>query len=253
LRHAFPQATIAGVEHPGRAYVFAPTYRKALEAARIVFATTDLVVDGLPFRARTFDAVVFAEVIEHLPPSAVPDVLAEIGRVLMAARAPRHLHGPGGPRRARRRRTVPTVTAPGPRTPYAEHRLDLGESRLRKLLRLLAGEPRGRVLDVGCAGGELAEILHARGWRVDGVEREPELVRTAERHGIAVRLSDFDREPLPWDTATFDAAVAGEVIEHVVDTDHLLGELARVIRPGGALVVTTPNLASLENRLRLLF
>jgi len=145
------------------------------------------------------------------------------------------------------------VTAPGPRTPYAEHRLDLGESRLRKLLRLLAGEPRGRVLDVGCAGGELAEILHARGWRVDGVEREPELVRTAERHGIAVRLSDFDREPLPWDTATFDAAVAGEVIEHVVDTDHLLGELARVVRPGGALVVTTPNLASLENRLRLLF
>jgi len=127
------------------------------------------------------------------------------------------------------------VTAPGPRTPYAEHRLDLGESRLRKLLRLLAGEPRGRVLDVGCAGGELAEILHARGWRVDGVEREPELVRTAERHGIAVRLSDFDREPLPWDTATFDAAVAGEVIEHVVDTDHLLGELARVVRPGGAL------------------
>ena len=83
LRHAFPQATIAGVEHPGRAYVFAPTYRKALEAARVVFATTDLVVDGLPFRARTFDAVVFAEVIEHLPPSAVPDVLAEIGRVLM--------------------------------------------------------------------------------------------------------------------------------------------------------------------------
>ncbi len=51
LRHAFPQATIAGVEHPGRAYVFAPTYRKALEAARIVFATTDLAVDGLPFRA----------------------------------------------------------------------------------------------------------------------------------------------------------------------------------------------------------
>jgi hypothetical protein len=52
LRHAFPQATITGVDHPGRAYVFTPAYRKALEAARIVFATSDLVVDGLPFRAR---------------------------------------------------------------------------------------------------------------------------------------------------------------------------------------------------------
>jgi 2-polyprenyl-3-methyl-5-hydroxy-6-metoxy-1,4-benzoquinol methylase len=147
---------------------------------------------------------------------------------------------------------VPIVTAPGSRTSYAAHALDLGESRMRKLLELLAAEPRGRLLDVGCAGGEFGAILRTRGWRVDGVEREPELAKAAASRGIAVRVSDFDREPLPWDAATFDAAVAGEVIEHVLDTDHLLGELARVVRPGGALVVTTPNLASLENRLRLL-
>jgi len=46
--------------------------------------------------------------------------------------------------------------------------------------------------------------------------------------------------------------VLAEVIEHVVDTDHVLGEIARVLRPGGVLVITTPNLASLENRVRLL-
>ena len=83
LRRVFPRATVAGVDHPGRAYVFVPAYRKALEAARIVFAAADLVVDGLPFRTRVFDTVVFAEVVEHLPPNAVPDVLAEIGRVLV--------------------------------------------------------------------------------------------------------------------------------------------------------------------------
>ena len=140
----------------------------------------------------------------------------------------------------------------GHRTSYTGHRLDLRESRLRKLLRLLEGEPRGRLLDVGCAGGELAAVLMALGWHVEGVEREAALVEAARGRGISVRCADFDREPLPWGSASFDAAVAGEVIEHVIDTDHLLSEVARVLRPRGVLVVTTPNLASLENRFRLL-
>lgn len=47
----------------------------------------------------------------------------------------------------------------GHETSYAGHHLDLRESRLRKLLRLLEGELRGRLLDIGCAGGELAAVL----------------------------------------------------------------------------------------------
>ena len=138
------------------------------------------------------------------------------------------------------------------RTNYAAHRMDLRESRIRKLLRLLESEPRGRLLDVGCAGGELAALLAARGWRVQGAEAEPALLDAARARGIEARAVDVDRAPLPWPDGAFDAVVAAEVIEHVVDTDHLLGEIARVLRPGGALIVTTPNLASLENRLRLL-
>ncbi len=139
-----------------------------------------------------------------------------------------------------------------PQTSYAKHRLDLGESRIRKLLKLLDGEPRGRLLDIGCAGGELTTLLGTLGWQVEGVEREPALVAVAGSRGIPVRCLDFDREPFPWAPASFDAAVAGEVLEHVIDTDHLLGEAARILRPGGVLVVTTPNLASFENRIRLL-
>jgi 2-polyprenyl-3-methyl-5-hydroxy-6-metoxy-1,4-benzoquinol methylase len=138
------------------------------------------------------------------------------------------------------------------RTPYGEHRTDLGESRLRKMLRLLADEPRGRLLDVGCAGGELASALGALGWTVEGVEREPALIEAARERGIEVRRLDFEGEAFPWEAQTFAAVVAGEVIEHVIDTDHLLREVARVLRPDGVLIVTTPNLASLENRLRLL-
>src|SRR5437899_2813557 len=138
------------------------------------------------------------------------------------------------------------------RTDYAGHRMDLRESRIRKLLRLLEDETPGRLRDVGCAGGELAALLATRGWRVQGAEAEPALVEAARSRGVEARAVDLDRAPLPWPAGAFDAVVAAEVIEHVIDTDRLLAEMARVLRPGGALVVTTPNLASLENRAHLL-
>lgn len=138
------------------------------------------------------------------------------------------------------------------RTPYAGHRIDLRESRVRKLLRLLDRERPGRLLDVGCAGGDLAAVLATRGWHAHGAEVEAALVDAARARGVDARRVDLDREPLPWPEGTFDAIVAAEVLEHVIDTDHVLAEIARVLRPGGALVVTTPNLASLENRVRLL-
>ena len=138
------------------------------------------------------------------------------------------------------------------RTDYAQHHMDLRESRIRKLLGLLGTERPGRLLDVGCAGGELGALLATRGWRVQGAEAEHALVETARARGVEARAVDLDKASLPWSDAAFDVVVAAEVIEHVIDTDHLLAEIARVLRPGGALVVTTPNLASLENRLRLL-
>ena len=143
------------------------------------------------------------------------------------------------------------MTAPA-RTDYGHHRVDLRESRIRKLLALLDGEPRGRLLDVGCAAGELGVLLAARGWSVAGVDREPALVAAARERGIDARHCDFGEMLLPWPDGAVDAVVLAEVIEHVLDTDHVLTEIARVLRSGGALVVTTPNLASLENRVRLL-
>jgi len=84
------------------------------------------------------------------------------------------------------------------------------------------------------------------------VDREPALVAAARERGIDARHCDFGQMLLPWPDGAFDAVVLAEVIEHVLDTDHMLTEIVRVLRSGGALVVTTPNLASLENRARLL-
>ena len=63
---------------------------------------------------------------------------------------------------------------------------------------------------------------------------------------------DLNRDELPWPENTFDCVVCCEVIEHIVDTDRLLSELKRVLKPGGVLVLSTPNLASALNRVFVL-
>lgn len=83
LRHRFPEAEVIGVEHPRRPYVWLPEYRARVTEERIRLVAADLVGSGLPFRSQTFDVAVFAEVVEHLPPNAVPAALAEIGRILV--------------------------------------------------------------------------------------------------------------------------------------------------------------------------
>jgi len=81
LRRAFPDATLVGVEHPGRPYLWTAGYAKRLAEDAVVIVAAD-VERGLPFADGAFDAVAFAEVIEHLPPNVIPTALGEIRRVL---------------------------------------------------------------------------------------------------------------------------------------------------------------------------
>lgn len=83
-----------------------------------------------------------------------------------------------------------------------------------------------------------------------GVELFDQLARKASRRLDGIVRADAGL-PLPLRSESFDVVFAGEIIEHLVDTDGFLAEITRVLRPGGTAVVTTPNLASFENRLRL--
>jgi 2-polyprenyl-3-methyl-5-hydroxy-6-metoxy-1,4-benzoquinol methylase len=138
------------------------------------------------------------------------------------------------------------------RTTWARHALELGESRLRKAFRLIAGERPGRLLDIGCGRGEFGALLIARGWTVTGIDLEPAQIAEARRLGVDARVQDLT-ESLGVADREFDGVFAGEIIEHLIDTDFLIAEIHRVLEPGGFVVLTTPNLASLENRMRLLF
>jgi 2-polyprenyl-3-methyl-5-hydroxy-6-metoxy-1,4-benzoquinol methylase len=130
--------------------------------------------------------------------------------------------------------------------------IEFRESRLKKCAVLLGRLDPGHMLDAGCADGAWMAYWQSRGWRVSGMDINPNAVAQAKVKGLEAKVCDLTREPAPYGDETFELVFAGEVIEHLVDTDSFLQELQRVLKPGGRLLLTTPNLASFENRLRLL-
>jgi SAM-dependent methyltransferase len=129
---------------------------------------------------------------------------------------------------------------------------NLRESRLRKCASIIQCLPAGHLLDIGCSNGEWALRWTARGWESAGIDINRDHVALARNAGIQAHFCDLNRDPLPFDDGRFDLIFAGEVIEHLVDTDGFLAEVRRCTKVGGHLLITTPNLASFENRIRLL-
>jgi SAM-dependent methyltransferase len=128
--------------------------------------------------------------------------------------------------------TAATVEAPAPYQfkpgPYSSHAL-----LLREFPRQGAGR---RVLDIGCAGGYLAEILAQRGFYVTGID----LPGTPHPSGIHFVAADLDRG-LPVLDASFDYIVCADVLEHLRQPERLLRECRERLAPGGALIASLPN------------
>lgn len=94
------------------------------------------------------------------------------------------------------------------------------------------------VLEVGCGEGELAERMTAElSAKVVAIDRSERMVELARARGVDARVGDV--QSLPFADASFDVAVAAWMLYHVADLDLGIGELARVLRKGGRLVVAT--------------
>jgi len=113
---------------------------------------------------------------------------------------------------------------------------------MRQELALALVEPGEALLDVGCGRGAVAAALSPRFRRVHGVDGDAEQLEAAAARGISVLRVDLDLEPLPFPDASFDAVVCLEVVEHVRDPAELTREAARVLRAGGRLYLSTPNI-----------
>ena len=101
--------------------------------------------------------------------------------------------------------------------------------------------PLGKVLDFGCGEGDFLRRIADRADERWGADIDPEVVAEAERHaGINARQITRGR-PLPFADGEFDTVISMEVIEHAADERALLRECARVLAPGGRLLLTTPH------------
>jgi len=108
---------------------------------------------------------------------------------------------------------------------------------------------RGRLLEVGCAGGDLLVEARARGWTVRGIEL---CAPMAERANVALGetlVTAGALDDLATEAAQFDGVVFNDVLEHMPDLRRALATTTALLAPGGLVLVNTPDLASLSARL----
>lgn len=110
-----------------------------------------------------------------------------------------------------------------------------------------------RVLELGAAGGDVTAALSERGCDVTAIELDPDAVEDLRQHAQRVICADLN-DPATLDSAggPFDAICAGDVLEHLLDPQRVLNQMARMLAPGGRIVVSLPNIAHVDVRLALM-
>ncbi len=114
-------------------------------------------------------------------------------------------------------------------------------------VRYLRACPGGRLLDIGCGGGKWLAKMRGLGWEVRGVDFDAEAVAVAAHRGLGVDHGSLEAVGYPG--GSFDAITLNHVIEHLPDPVSTIEECRRLLKPGGHLVMVTPNSASLGHRL----
>ncbi len=133
--------------------------------------------------------------------------------------------------------------------------LSSGADRARRQARMLAevlrdGPDPALIVDVGCGDGFATSVaaLNCPGHRFVGVDWSADALRQARARDLSLVQAGVDGAGLPLASAAADVVIMSELIEHLVDTDAVLDEARRVLKPGGWLLLSTPNLAAWYNR-----
>ena len=149
------------------------------------------------------------------------------------------------------------VTAPAPGNPLQEfyERPDVplrsGLDRARRQAQMLAGMLRdvtgpAVIIDLGCGDGSALAIAVERNpaHRFAGIDWSVDALRQAQAAGLTVMRASVSEGSLPVADGAADVVIMSELIEHLVDPDGAVAEARRILRPGGSLLLSTPNLAA---------
>jgi 2-polyprenyl-3-methyl-5-hydroxy-6-metoxy-1,4-benzoquinol methylase len=133
-------------------------------------------------------------------------------------------------------------------TDYVADRDNIVKTSGRRLDRIEKMKAGGSLFDVGCAFGFFLEVARGRGWNVSGVEISEFAADYAVRQ---LGLDVVNENAEAWDhgTARYDVITMWDLIEHLRDPQGTVRNLARALKPGGLLVLSTPDVESIPARL----
>lgn len=110
-------------------------------------------------------------------------------------------------------------------------------------------QEHARFLDVGCGNGQFAGVMQKTGWEVYGIEPDEQAAAIASEFlGVPIHAGSLDTAEFA--DGQFDLVRLSHVLEHLGDPLHTLTQCYQLLRPGGRLIVTTPNIRSLGHRHR---
>jgi SAM-dependent methyltransferase len=115
------------------------------------------------------------------------------------------------------------------------------------ILGMLEGEKKGKLLDVGAGQGELSDALIGMGFDVSACDIDASGFKSKAQF----KKADLNKG-IPYNDRSFDIAVCIEVSEHIENPHHLARELSRVLKPGGKLIISTPNISNVFSRIKFL-
>ncbi len=98
---------------------------------------------------------------------------------------------------------------------------------------------QARILDAGCGRGDFLDGFVRLGLQASGIDREPSSAVVGRPS--TVRYCDMENDVFPFEDCTFDAIFSKSVLEHLFDPESFLKECKRVLRPGGRLILMTPD------------
>ena len=120
---------------------------------------------------------------------------------------------------------------------------------LESVIRKFSGLPKGKILDLGCGDGDYSRRLKDLGFEV--IAGDIDIVRFRYKNEIEFKYCDITKE-LPFADNTFDYVLLAEVVEHLRNPYTIIPEINRIIKKGGSLILSTPNILNLKSRFRFL-